>query len=95
MMLLKPIISEKSLALAGQKKYTFKVVLTATKPEIKTLVEKTFGVKVLGVQTIITPGKSYRSGKKWIVRKRFNWKKAIVTISPEKQIDLFEAAALK
>ena len=91
-MLLKPIISEKSLAQARNKKYTFKVTKIATKPEIKAIVEKTFGVKVLGVQTITIPGKSYRSGKKWIIRKRGNWKKAIVSIGSDKQIDLFEAA---
>ena len=94
-MLLKPLISEKSLAEAGKKKYTFKVIRTATKPEIKTAVEKTFGVKVLGVQTITVPGKSYRSGKRWIIRKRGDWKKAIVAIGPDKQIDLFEAATNK
>jgi large subunit ribosomal protein L23 len=94
-MLLKPLISEKSLAEAGKKKYTFKVIKTATKPEIKKAVEKAFGVKVLGVQTLTVPGKTYRSGKRWVMRQRGDWKKAIVAISPEKQIDLFEAATGK
>ena len=91
-MLLKPIISEKSMAEAGKKKYTFRVIKTATKPEIKKAVEKNFGVKVLRVQTITLPGKTYRSGRRWIIRQRNGWKKAIVSIQPDKQIDLFEAA---
>ena len=94
-MLLKPIISEKSTALAGEKKYTFKVIKSATKPQIKQSVEKTFGVKVLEVRTITVRGKNYRSGKRWIIRKRADWKKAVVKITPDKQIDLFEAAAGK
>ena len=94
-MLLKPIISEKSLSQAGKSKYTFKVARRATKPIIKMAVEKTFGVKVLGVQTLTVRGKSYRSGKRWIIRKRADWKKAIVAINPEKKIDLFEAATDK
>ena len=91
-MLIKPIISEKSLAESGKKKYTFKVVKLMNKTQIKAEVEKTFGVKVLGVQTITLPGKTYRSGRKWIIRRRADWKKAIVTIDPAKQIDLFEVA---
>lgn len=91
-MLLKPIISEKTLALAGKKKYTFKVARNWTKPLIKQAVEKTFGVKVLSVKTVTVPGKTYRSGKRWIIRKRADWKKAVVAIDPTKQIDLFEAA---
>ena len=91
-MLIKPIITEKSLSEANKKGYTFRVEKSATKKEIKKVVEKLFDVKVLAVRTIILPGKSYRSGKKWIIRDRSDWKKAIVTIQPDKQIDLFEAA---
>jgi len=89
-MLIKPLISEKSLALAKEKKYTFKVDKSANKPQIKKGVEDVFEVKVLKVQTVSMPGKTYRSGRKWIIRKRANWKKAIVTIQPDKNIDLFE-----
>jgi large subunit ribosomal protein L23 len=94
-MLIKPLISEKTLAMAKNKKYTFKVAKTATKPQIKRAVETTFGVKVFKVQTLTMPGKTYRSGRRWIIRSRGDWKKAIVTIQPDKQIDLFEAATSK
>jgi large subunit ribosomal protein L23 len=90
MVLIKPLITEKALAEAAKKRYTFKVNLAATKPEIKRAVEKTFGVKVTAVQTAINHGKQYRTGKRWFVRKKADWKKAVVTIQPDKQIDLFE-----
>ena len=89
-MLVKPLITEKTIAEAAQKRYTFKVALKATKTEIKRGVEKVFGVKVLKVQTAVMPGKKRKHGKKWLWRRRSNWKKAMVTIQPDKQIDLFE-----
>ena len=90
MIIIKPIISEKSLADAAKKRYTFRVVLKATKTDIKKAVEKAFGVSVIKIWTIKMRGKSYRSGKKWILREKSDWKKAIVAIKPDKQIDLFE-----
>lgn len=78
------------MSLAGKKRYTFRVPLNWTKTQIKKQTEKTFGVKVLKVHTITVPGKTYRSGKKWIIRQKANWKKAVIYIDPSKQIDLFE-----
>lgn len=92
-MIIKPIITEKSMALAAKKKYTFKVLRAWTKTQIKESIEKAFGVKVMAVQTITMRGKTYRSGKRWVLRKRADWKKAVVTIHADKQIDLFEAAS--
>ncbi len=55
----------------------FKVAPTATKPEIKAAVEALFGVKVTGVNTIVTKGKTKRwKGKPY---QRSDVKKAIVT----------------
>jgi large subunit ribosomal protein L23 len=90
MMLIKPVITEKSLALAAGKKYTFRVDPAANKTEIKKEVEKTFGVKVISVKTSMVHGKEYRTGRKWTVARRSDWKKATVAIKPDKQIDLFE-----
>ena len=90
MALIKPLITEKSLAEAAKKRYSFKVSLNSTKPEIKKLVEKMFGVSVIKIQTAIVHGKTYRSGKKWLVKRKSDWKKATVSIKPDKQIDLFE-----
>jgi large subunit ribosomal protein L23 len=90
MILIKPIITEKSSSLAAKKKYTFRVNIAATKDVIKKEVEKTFGVKVISVKTSIQHGKKYRTGRKWTIARKADWKKAIVSIQPDKQIDLFE-----
>jgi large subunit ribosomal protein L23 len=90
MILVKPIITEKALNDAAKKRYTFRVKSYATKPQIRQAVEKTFGVKTIAVQTMIVHGKKYRTGKKWLAKRRTDWKKAIVTIQPDKHIDLFE-----
>lgn len=91
-MLIKPLITEKSLKDAGKKRYTFAVKKEANKPQISQAVEKTFGVKVIEVHTSNMPGKKYRSGKRWVYRYKPNWKKAIVTIKSDQKIELFEAA---
>jgi large subunit ribosomal protein L23 len=90
MILIKPLISEKSLSLAAKKKYTFRVNITATKEEIKKEAERIFGVKVICVKTSIQHGKEYRTGRKWTTARKADWKKAIISIQPDKQIDLFE-----
>lgn len=91
MILIKPIITEKSLALAAKKKYTFRVNIAANKVEIKKEAEKNFGVKVISVKTSIQHGKEYRTGRKWTTARKADWKKAIIAIHPDKQIDLFES----
>lgn len=91
-MLIRPIITEKTTKLAGRKVYTFEVSLADTKTKIKSLVQKTFGVKVLAVKTAIMTGKSYRTGRRFRRGYRGNWKKAMVEIKQEQKIDLFEAA---
>jgi large subunit ribosomal protein L23 len=90
MILIKPIITEKSIAQTAKKKYTFKVNIASTKDEIKKAVEKTFAVKVLSVKTSIQHGKVYRTGRKWTTARKADWKKAVVAIKPDQQIDLFE-----
>ncbi len=93
MILIRPIISEKTLRLASAKKYTFQVALSSTKTQIKKAVEKTFPVKVLAVRTGILPGSRYRLGKRQIYRRRSDWKKAVITVKPDQTIPLFETAA--
>ena len=52
--IIRPIITERSMAATGEKKYVFEVAPTAGKIEIKDAVEKIFGVKVAKVNTITT-----------------------------------------
>lgn len=88
--LIRPIVSEKSMAAMGNRKYTFVVDVHADKTEIKEAVEKVFGVKVQDVRTMNILGKEKRVGVH--VGKRPDWKKAIVTLtSDSKTIDLFQA----
>jgi len=88
--LLKPVITEKSMEMMGEKKYTFKVHPEATKVQIKEAVEKMFtGTKVLKVNTMNQAGKTKRRGV--TSGKTAKFKKAIVTLTEEsKDIEFFE-----
>ena len=76
---LAPHITEKSTMLSESNAVVFKVAPKATKPEIKAAVEALFGVTVIGVNTIVTKGKTKRwKGKPY---QRSDVKKAIVTLA--------------
>ena len=83
---LAPHITEKSTLLSEYNAVVFKVAGDATKPEIKAAVEALFSVKVTGVNTIVTKGKT----KRWkgAPYKRSDSKKAIVTLAAGQQIDI-------
>ena len=83
---LAPHITEKSTLLAEANAVVFKVTSGASKPEIKAAVEALFNVKVTGVNTMITKGKS----KKWKGKpyQRSDSKKAIVTLAEGNSIDI-------
>lgn len=87
--LIKPVITEASMDMMAEGKYTFVVDKKANKTEIKNAVEKIFGVEVDKVNTMNVEGKVKRMGVH--VGKRPNWKKAIVTLTPDsKGIEFFE-----
>lgn len=87
--ILKPVITERSMDNLQVGKYTFKVAKTATKPEIKKAVEKLFGVEVAKVTTINVKGKLKRVGRYQGMTP--SWKKAIVTLTEDsKAIEFFE-----
>jgi len=87
--ILTPVISEKSMDDAAQKKYTFKVAVDANKDEIKAAVEEAFGVEVVRVNTARFDGKLKRQGQ--FVGRTAAYKKAIVTLSEKsKAIEFFE-----
>ena len=90
--ILAPIVSEKSNLLAEKRnQMTFKVMLNATKPEIKAAVELLFNVEVDSVATTTTKGKVKRSGG--TIGRRSDVKKAYVSLAAGQEIDL-EAAAV-
>lgn len=81
-----PVITEKSTNLSEQNKVVFKVAIDATKPQIKTAVEKLFDVKVKAVNTMVVKGKTkvFRG----IRGRRSDVKKAIVTLEEGHSIDV-------
>jgi large subunit ribosomal protein L23 len=83
----RPVISEKSVGLIEENKYSFWVDPAANKIEIKAAVEKMFKVKVVDVKTINVRGKMKRVGK--YVGKTANRKKAIVTLKAGDRIEGF------
>ena len=85
--LLAPVVSEKSYGLLDENKYTFLVHLDANKTEIKIAVEKVFGVKVNGVNTINRAGKRKRTRTGF--GQRNATKRAIVTVAAGDRIDIF------
>ena len=88
--ILKPIVTEKSMAAMGEKKYTFLVHTEANKSMIKEAVEKMFeGTKVKNVNTMNLDGKTKRRGMTF--GKTAKTKKAIVTLTEDiKDIEIFE-----
>ncbi len=90
--IVKPIISEKSMDQMADKKYTFEVAKGANKIEIKKAVEEIFGVKVISITTSTVKGKIKRMGA--TSGKRADWKKATVRLSQDsKTIEFFEGLA--
>lgn len=88
--ILKPIITERSMDKIANKVYTFKVAVDAGKVEIAQAVEELFSVKVASVNTINCKGKQKRMGAS--VGYRSDWKKAIVTLTADsKPIAFFES----
>lgn len=87
--ILKPIVTEKSMELMSDKKYTFSVHPDATKSQIKEAVEKMFAdTKVAKVNTMNLEGKNRRRGN--IVGKTAKSKKAIVQLTEESaDIEIF------
>ena len=88
--ILKPVITEKSMNAMAEKKYTFLVHPSATKSQIKEAVEKMFeGTKVKSVNTMNLDGKTKRRGMTF--GKTAKTKKAIVTLTEDsKDIEIFE-----
>ena len=88
--IIRPVITEKSMADMGEKKYTFLVHPEANKTQIKEAVEKMFeGTKVKSVNTINSDGKKKRRGM--VVGRTAKTKKAIVALTEEsKDIEIFE-----
>ena len=88
--LLRPVISEKSVIETERNNYTFAVARDANKFQIKAAVETEFKVDVLGVRVLTVKPKQKRRGRRTMGMVP-GWRKAIVTIGAGQKIELFEA----
>lgn len=89
-LLIKPVITEKSLREAAKGKYTFVVQKNANKTYISQVVASVFGVKPVAIKTVIVKGEFKRKGKLRLLSQESSWKKAIVQLAPGQKIELFD-----
>lgn len=89
--LIKPLVTEKITALNEKGKYGFVVEKTANKVQIKNIIEKTYGVNVESIKTMISNGKvkSRNSKTKVTTGRTQSYKKAIVTVAEGEIIDFY------
>jgi len=86
--ILTPVVSEKSYDLIEQHNtYTFDVVRSANRAEIRRAIAEIFDVTVLRVNTLNRRGKQKRTG--WVVGRRQDTKRALVKLAPGDTIDIF------
>lgn len=88
-LLIKPLITEKSVSLASQGRYSFKVDMAATKNAVAREVEQLYKVDVVDVYVSVLPGKLRRKLKTKLHVKTPKWKKATVVVKKGQSIDIF------
>ncbi|MDD5879522.1 MAG: 50S ribosomal protein L23 [Clostridiales bacterium] len=87
--IIRPIVTEQSMAQMAENKYTFVVSKQANKTEIKKAVEAIFGVNVEKVNTLNYDGKVKRMGRS--VGRTASFKKAVVKLTADsKEIEFFQ-----
>lgn len=88
--ILRPVVTEKSMAGVRDGRYTFVVALKANKVQIRKAVEEIWQVRVASVNTMRMHGKKRRMGRAGPPGRRPDWKKAIVTLRSGDKIPFFE-----
>lgn len=87
----RPIVTERSLALANQvNTFTFEVSTTSSKNQVKTLIEELYGVKVVRVRTIVVQPQQRKTGKRRLGRMTARSKKALVTLKQGQTLEIFD-----
>ena len=86
--IIRPVVSEKSYALATVGKYTFRVHPDAHKTQIKQAIEELFDVRVLEVRTSSVPSKPKRRG--YTSGRTRAWKKAVIQVREGDTIPIFQ-----
>ena len=87
LVLVRPIITEKSMTGTNSGRYTFAVAKAATKQEIAQAVAESFKVDVVAVNTATVKGKVRKVGKR--LGKQSDWKKAVVTLAKGQRIERY------
>jgi large subunit ribosomal protein L23 len=88
--IIKPVISERSMDDAQLRKYTFKVAREANKTQVKQALEEIFGIEIKQVNIMNVRGKKKRQGR--TVGMTSASKKAIVTLTEgSKEIEFFQS----
>ena len=87
LVLVRPIITEKSMTGTNSGRYTFAVAKAATKQEIAQAVAESFKVDVIAVNTLTVKGKVRKVGKR--VGRQSDWKKAVVTLAEGQRIERY------
>ena len=90
--ILRPVVSEKTMSLLDENAYTFVVHPEANKIEIRAAVESIFNVRVAKVNTLNRNGKRRRNRRSFTFGKRPDTKRAVVTLVEGDRIDLFEGS---
>jgi large subunit ribosomal protein L23 len=86
--IIRPLVTEQGMHFANVKgAYSFEVDKKANKQQIRSAVERVYGVKVSKVRTANRQGKLRRRGRS--IGKTPAWKKAVVYLEPDYHIDLF------
>lgn len=86
--IIRPVVSEKSYANSDRRQYTFVIPENVGRVEVKQAIEKLFDVKVVSVNILHRMGKVRRLPNRHF-GKRSSEKRAIVTLGPGQQLDIF------
>ena len=90
--ILRPVVSEKTMGLLDGNAYTFVVHPDANKIEIREAIETIFNVRVTKVNTLNRTGKRRRNRRSFTFGKRPDTKRAVITLAEGDRIDLFEGS---
>ena len=93
--LVRPVITEKSMKDAEGGRFTFIVAVSSSKDEVKKIIEEQYKVNVIDIATVIVKGKVKRVGKRRTEKRISSHKKAVVSVKSGQKIDEFELGEKK
>jgi large subunit ribosomal protein L23 len=93
--IIKPLITEKSMAYVPKGKYSFVVAMDATKPAIKSAIKAMFNVTVVSIVTSVQKGKTHRVGTRRVEVDKPEVKKTMVTVKKGETIGIFESGGVE